>query len=351
MHPTILPSVVTASLALALLGGCAGARTSTATASPAHPASAVLPHADRVRLAEAFRLANALGDSVWPGWREAPFAVLLVTPEHEFLVRHPRPSADFVRAGYDSLLESEVLVRKRVFSPTLLATFPAVGGVPTVVIGQAERTGKSSTAWVLTVLHEHFHQLQYSRPDYYTGVAALNLARGDQTGMWMLDYPFPYDSGLVRERFTALGRALLAALEPSSAGGADHRLADFLDAREGLRASLSADDYRYLSFQLWQEGVARYTEYQLARLAADRYAPSGAFRALPDYTPFAEAADALLAEILAGTRQVQLGQAKRVALYPFGAATALLLDAVAPGWKRRYFERMFSMDEYFYRPG
>jgi hypothetical protein len=350
MRPIILPAAFAVSLGLALLGGCAAARPSAATASPARPSPAGLLHADRVRLAEAFRLAEVLGDDVWPRWREAPFAVLLVTADHEFLVRHPRPSADFTRAGYDSLLGSEVLVRKRSFSPTLLATFPAVGGLPTVVIGQAESTQKSSTAWVLTVLHEHFHQLQYSRPDYYTGVAALNLARGDQTGMWMLDYPFPYDSAVVQAHFAGLGRALFEALEGSSARQGGEHLAAFVHARERLRASLSADDYRYLSFQLWQEGVARYTEYQLARLAAERYAPSGAFRALPDYAPFAEAAETLRAEILTGTRDAQLGRARRVALYPLGAATALLLDAAAPGWKRQYFARMFSLDEYFNQP-
>jgi hypothetical protein len=345
------PATLAISLAVILLDGCASARRSGRTA-PGAPAasssSAVLAHVDRVRLAEAFRLADVIGDSVWSGWREAPFAVLLVTPEHEFLLRHPRPSADFARVGYDSLLGSEVLVRKRTFSPALLATFPAVGGVPTVVIGQAESTRKSSTEWVLTVLHEHFHQLQYSRPDYYTGVAALNLARGDETGMWMLNFPFPYDSAVVQERFNALASALLEALETSSAGrgGGTRYPADFLDARERLRASLSADDYRYLSFQLWQEGVARYTEYRLARLAAERYAPSDAFRALPDFTSFADAAEALRGEILAGLSDPRLGTARRVALYPVGAAMALLLDVVAPGWKRRYFERMFSLDAY-----
>ena len=158
---------------------------------------ASLPAADRVRLAEAFRLAAAVGDRVWPGWSEAPFAVLLVTPEREFLLCHSRPSADFSRVGYDSLLGTEVFVRPRVFPTTFLATVPAVGGVPTIVVGQPANTGQASTRWVLTVLHEHFHQLQYSRPGYDAGVAALGLARGDSTGMWMLNYAFPYESAAV----------------------------------------------------------------------------------------------------------------------------------------------------------
>lgn len=62
-----------------------------------------------------------------------PLAVLLVTPEHAFLVRHPLPSDDFEHVGYDSLLQSEVYVRDRVFSLSIVAATPAVGSVSTVV--------------------------------------------------------------------------------------------------------------------------------------------------------------------------------------------------------------------------
>jgi hypothetical protein len=65
----------------------------------------------------------------------------------------------------------------------------------------------------LTLLHEHLHQWQYSQPDYYAGVARLGLARGDTTGRWMLDYPFPYDSAPVRQAVHTLATALAGALE------------------------------------------------------------------------------------------------------------------------------------------
>src|SRR6478672_1487804 len=64
-----------------------------------------LTQTDRVRLREVFRLGDCIGDRVWPGWSKAPFAVLLVTPEYEFLLRHPKPSADFAKLGYDGLLK------------------------------------------------------------------------------------------------------------------------------------------------------------------------------------------------------------------------------------------------------
>lgn len=329
------------------LSGCATTHSGAIPTAEPQAGNIHPPPADRTRLAEAFRLAEAISDSVWPGWTRAPFAVLLVTPGREFLLRHPSPSADFVRVGYDSLLQTSVFVRPRVFSPALLATFPAVLGVPTIVIGPAELTGKHSTAWVLTILHEHFHQLQTSRPDYYAGVAALNLARGDETGMWMLNYPFPYDSAVVRARFAAFTRSLAAAVALRGSGESAAAMRTVIDARDHLRASLSAADYRYLAFQMWQEGVARYTELQVARLAAKHYVPTAAFQALPDYTEFSIEAAALEREIHAGLSNVQLERAKRVAFYPAGAATALLLDATVPGWKRDYFERAFSLDAQF----
>ena len=153
-------------------------------------AQAEVPRRDRVRLAEAMRLADKLGDEIWPGWRHTPMPVLLVTDSVEFLIGHSEPSADFAKLGYDSLLTREVRTRPRQFPPTLLATFPAVSGKPTIVIGSAERTGKSSTAWVLTLMHEHFHQWQSSRPDYYAGVARLDLAHGDTTGHGCWTTPF-----------------------------------------------------------------------------------------------------------------------------------------------------------------
>jgi hypothetical protein len=339
--------IFVAALAAALAAGCASASPGSAAREAPEAPSSEMSSGDRARLAEAFRLAASLGDRVWPGWSGAPFAVLLVTPDREYLLRHPRPSADFVRGGYDSLLGSDVFVRARVFSPTLLATFPAVGGVPTIVIGPASLTGKASTAWVLTVLHEHFHQLQTSRPDYFSRVEALNLSRGDRTGTWMLNYAFPYDSAPVQRRFASLARGLATSAAFRQRDDRATSSRDIIEAREQLRASLAPDDYRYLAFQMWQEGVARYTELQVARLAAAEYAPTASFRALSDFTPFAVEADSLERGIRAGLGVSELGRSKRVAFYSAGAATALLLDATVPDWKRSYFARGFSLDAQF----
>lgn len=303
---------------------------------------------DRVRLAEAFRMGKKLGDRIWKGWSKAPFAVLLVTPEHEFLVRHPLPSKDFTSIGYDPLLESEVYFRKRVFQPNFLATFPAVGGISTIVVGLPENTeAKTSTRWVVTLFHEHFHQLQDSQPNFYTEANALGLARGDQTGMWMLNFPFPYERAEVKEQFALMSRELANALHSRRKKDFRINLAAYLAARKRFQELLASDDYKYLSFQLWKEGVARYTEYRIAEEAAARYKPSKQFASLKDYTPFAVDARQTMQRIINDLEKMSLDKRQRTALYPFGAAEALLLDRINPKWQTRYFAEKFFLDKFF----
>jgi hypothetical protein len=305
---------------------------------------------DRVRMAEAFRLEAILSERVWPGWSKSPSAVLLVTPEYEFLVRHPRPSKDFTRLGYDSLLKSEVYFRSRVNDTRLLATFPAVGGISTVVIGQPENTdAKTSTRWVVTLLHEHFHQMQDSEPDFYARVSALGLARGDETGMWMLNFPFPYENGQVKEQFSVMSRALRRAFGSRAGKDFRARLSTYLAARKHFEELLVPDDYKYFSFQVWKEGVARYTEYRIASEAAARYTPTKEFASLKDFTPFAEDARRLRERIMTDLEEMSLDKRQRTAFYPFGAAEAMLLDRANPKWRKRYFAEKFFLDRYFTR--
>jgi hypothetical protein len=300
---------------------------------------------DRTRLVEAFRLADQLGDRIWLGWKKAPFAVLLVTPEHEFLIRHPQPSPDFQNLGFDRALKSSVLYRKRTMSPSFLATFPAIRGsmVSTIVVGQAENTSvKTSTPWVITLLHEHFHQLQDSQPNFYTDVNALNLTRGDQTGMWMLNYAFPYDRIEVQQQFAAMSEMLAAAVRAPKRERAT-RVRDYLAARLKFQQLVEPDDYKYLAFQFWKEGIARYTEYRLAQLAATNYRPTKQFRALPDYRPFADEAQTTHEGIFRQLQTQKLGESKREVVYSFGAAEGLLLDQIKPGWRRQYFVQKFDL--------
>lgn len=299
----------------------------TLAASPLEAQRPGLPDGERAGIAEAFRLAATYADSIWPGWGAVPFEILLVTAEHEFLVRPARVPQGFAQLGRDSLLDEDVWTRARVLSPQLLATFPAFGPPPTVVVGTAERTGKSPAQWVTALLHEHFHQLQMGDADYVVAAAALDLARGDTSGMWMLDYPFPYDSEPVRRAFDRLSVAVAGALAATDDDAFAARVARVPVALADFLGELSPADQRYFWFQVWQEGVSRYTEWRVAAAAGGDY-------------------EAAAREIRAGIErslaEPDLASQRRIAFYALGAGLALVLDQTDPSWRQRYRTHTFA---------
>jgi hypothetical protein len=319
---------------------------STVAPGAAAQAAPGISATDRIRVREAYRLAAQLGDRIWPNWHTAPFALLLVTPDFEYLVGHPNPSPDFTAIANDTLVGHPVLYRKRTLPVQMQATFPAVNGVNTVVIGPAELTAdKTSTRWVLTVLHEHFHQFVYSQPGYFDAVTKLGLAHGDQSGMWMLNYPFPYDSARVQLAFTAMTHALLDALAQTDRPALDAKSAVFRRAMTAFRQSAPAEAATYFDFQLWQEGVARYTEIAIGELAAKAYTPSSEFSALPDFKSYASVAADIRRTVLDNLGSMSLAKLKRVVVYSTGAADALLLDKVRPSWKNEFFTHRFRLPD------
>jgi hypothetical protein len=214
-------------------------------------------------------------------------------------------------------------------------------------VGQAENTSaKTSTPWAIILLHEHFHQLQDSQPGYYRDVNALNLSHGDQSGMWMLNYAFPYDNKEVQDQFATMSQLLSDAIGSPKTVRAE-KLRAYLEARQKFQQLLAPDDYKYFSFQFWKEGIARYTEYQLARLAAARYQPGKEFRALKDYQSFADVAKETRERTLRQLLTQKLGQSRREVVYSFGASEALLLDEVNPRWRKRYFTEKFDLSRFF----
>ena len=301
-----------------------------------------IPDIDRTRIAEVYRIGEKLQDKLWPGWSTAPFSMLFITDDHEFLIRHPKPNDEFTSIGFDKLLNSEVFVRPRKFQKNFLATFPAFGHGPVIVIGKAENTSdKTSTRWVFVALHEHFHQLQYSQPNYYTAVNGLDLHNGDTTGMWQINYPFPYKNAAVATKFRELTDKLLAAYQDGS------KLEEYLEARGEFASTLSVADYKYASFQLWQEGTARYTQFKMAELAARDMKPSMSFKGLADFTSFDDEKGRILKMTSDEMRTLDMATWERTVFYPFGAMEGLLLDRVNPKWRQRYFSDKFALEKFY----
>lgn len=285
-------------------------------------AAAPLDPAVPEALAAARATVSGPAHDLWQDWDRAPFGILVVQADTETLFCHQGLAADFAAGPADVATGCATAWRARTFPANLRAAFPAVDGQPTVVIGLPEATGLSLAEWQATVLHEHFHQWQTSRPGYYDRVEALDLQGDDQTGMWMLNHPFPYEDPAVVEAFARASLALAAAVEARGEPGFGDALSLYLETREALAATVDARDWRYFEFQLWQEGVGRWSEIEASALSSD---------------PAVRAAAAAQREaVLARLKAPDLAGRGRVAVYPFGAAEAMLLEACDPAWRKTY---------------
>lgn len=283
-------------------------------------AGAGLPPAVTEDIAHTRSIAKS-GDAIWPGFSSAPFFLLYVTPDAEFLLCDDRTPGGFSDVGQDAATGCSVKQGPSTWRrPALLAAMPVFGPGEVIVMGSPEATGLSRAGWRRTILHEHFHQWQGNLPDYYARTAALDLADGDESGMWMIQFPFPYSEPGVEAAHRAAADALLAALAAPKQDlpAATQR---YLARRAEFAAAAGARNWRYYDFQLWKEGVARWTEVEVARRAGGDWSAE---------------ADAYWADQMGLLRSGSLSELGRVSVYAYGAAEAALLERVDPDWRGCY---------------
>jgi len=272
-------------------------------------------------------LARRQGEALWPGFGTAPFGLLMLEPGGETLICHPVIPAGFAAPRRDAATGCERAIRPRGSLPDgLLAAMPIFGPPSTIVVGTPAATGTSLPRWRLSILHEHFHQWQDALPDLYARVAALDLAGGDESGMWMLNFPFPYARESTAAAHAAAARALAAALAARGTADFGARLEDYLRLRRAFAADAGERNWRYFEFQLWKEGVARWTEIGLGAAADD---------------PALRAEAALReGEVMTALDRPDLAREGRLAVYAMGAGEAMVMEACGPRWRAAYPQRL-----------
>lgn len=129
----------------------------------------------------------------------------------------------------------------------------------------------------VTIFHEFVHCAQWEEGELEIkqnlGVAQKAMAKQDY--MWEINYPFPYESN----EFSSTYSQFLEAL------AADDR-AKVLSCRKELKQILNQDDYEYMVWQEWKEGLARYLENQMKKrlgLDENRYGEEKPFHRISFY--------------------------------------------------------------------
>ena len=312
------------------------------------PQSPQLSRPDAVLLAEAYHLWHTLGEKVWAGWTRVSVPFIYVTNDYEYAVGFPKTIEGYTPLGQDAVLGKSIQARKHVFGTHTAASFP-YEGVPTIIIGTPAALEKSPAAWVLTASHEMFHVLQDSRGGIQK-VAQLKIGSDTDPG-WQLNFPFPYKDADVMRLIHLQGYPLYLAATDSDEGGVKYDAGTAADAVRVYRIFLkqqSPDNkfYDYSRFQEWQEGIAFYTEYRMAELAASGdYQPTEAFRQLPDYKSYRQVWDEDYKNRTFLVKHAGRAAQSRTAFYHLGLGKGLLLDKLMPDWKSRYFAPGVWLDD------
>jgi hypothetical protein len=186
-------------------------------------------------------LAASQGEHLWPGFGTAPFGFLILEKDREVLICRPSAPPAFKADGVDPATGCPRFIGPRGKLPeAMLAAMPLFGPPSTIVMGPSPTDEERLPRWRSTVLHEHMHQWQSELPGYYDRTKALDLADGDESGMWMLEFPFPYADPAVAASYSHAAAKLVAAVEARGTPAFNGRLAEYLSAR-GKFATAAGD--------------------------------------------------------------------------------------------------------------
>lgn len=331
---------------------------------------------EKARLAEAIHLRQSLGDAVWPGWAALDIPLVVYNEAYAFLLNYPSPPAGWVKVPQDEArggpweevpddtFEGQPYYRQRLPDPDItpenftvliggrwVATMqtkeymeiafyngfreelpPAVSAIFPYRLAWGQLMGETD-AYIGALAHEAFHAFQGN-------LAPLRLAEAEAANRSEAHYPWD-DPGL-SEGWRSELALLVQAVRAQSNEEAAELARQFLAARDERRATagLDPDLVSYERQREWLEGLAKYAELSIGRLAA----------ATPDYTPLPAAATDPDFRAYATREQFwsrQIDEVRRTAgregesrFYYSGLAQAVLLDSLLPDWK----ERVFSPD-------
>ena len=158
----------------------------------------------------------------------------------------------------------------------------------------------------------------------------------------MTNQTFPYDAPEVNAQYDLYRNALHNAVKHRDSPGFRQKYKLYIKNRNAFTNALSAEEYKYFSFMIWMEGVARYTEFMFMECLAG-YDPSAEFKRLRDFTSFESQLEKERLKEAAFLEELQLKQGRQTCWYTIGYAEGLILDKVSKGWKRQYWLDKFNI--------
>lgn len=288
----------------------------------------------RVMIRDTREIVRRSGDEIWPDYSDITLPVQLVEPTREVLFCGQR-AAGFKAVDVDRVSGCGLQVRKREL-PIDVAAASDLDNQQVIQIGLPSALGMSRSEWIVTLLHETFHQYQASLRGYNEAVSTVAQSLGQRGTDWILNYQFPYTDPTVVDAFADMNHCALVFLANRDPKHVARLVADYVRARHRAREAAGETAWQYYEFQVGQEGVARWTELKMARIAGHR--DSRIAEVVADRW-------AGLSTSLRAISEQGINIWKRGSFYVFGAVEAEMLDQITPAWRHIYVRRPFTLGE------
>ena len=326
-----------------------------------------LSELEKAQLSEVLHLRTGLGDAVWPGWSQADIPLIVYNEQYAFLVDYPNPPDGWMKVpGLEprggpweevpgDVFEGHPYYRTLITDPqktpegfTVLvgdrwvATFqtreygqvefyrgfrqnlpPFISNLIPVRLVWALLMGKTES-YIAALEHESFHA--------YEGILAVDKLNASET-MYSVEENYPYDD--MEEPWKQEMNVLVQAAQADTDTEAIDLARQFLQMRTSRQAGLSTEQVDLEHLREWEEGLAKYAELEITRLAGskDGYRPIEGISQDKDFHNY-KGQQQFWSEQLKEAKNTQ-GRSGGTRFYYSGNALAVLLDRLLPGWKPR----------------
>lgn len=339
----------------------------------------VLSMADKVRLAETRHLLREAGEKVWPGWGQAEVPMIAYNEEYAFLVGYPNPPegwlkvpAGIQRGGIWDPVPGDTFMGERYYRQRLSDVTPEAF---TAMVGERWVCSMPTFDWMQISLMQNIRadlpsflqpvfpyrlfirQLVSGDEQYislnahecfhaYQGILAAGKLATAENANIQLESQYSWADETLQAHWQTELALLADALQTTDPTQTLELARRFLEVRAARRASagLSPELIAYEQKREWLEGLARYAELEIWRLAsANGYLPIPETGDLPRFDGY-RGFERRWANELAQIRMMADDEGDG-RFYYSGMAQAYLLDRLSPNWKTTAFNDNIWLDD------
>lgn len=339
-----------------------------------------LSNLEQARVAEATHLRRSLGNEVWPGWSDVEIPIIVYNEEYAFLLGVADPPAGWIRMpqaqarggaweivpGDD--FDGQPYFRQHLTEGVTPENFTVMVGTKWVATMQTKEYAEiafydgfreqlppglnrvfpyrlawrlvmgSSDTYIGAIEHEAFHAFQGN-------VAPDRLASAETATRSEARYPF--DDAAHGKAWAREVKLLVEAARSKPSAESIDLVREFLANRDERRAAqnLARELVTYEREREWLEGLAKYAEVTLGRVAGESagYTPVPDVSIDPGFDRYETRERYWSGQVSEAKRTA--GRKGEIRFYYTGMVQAILLDRLSDGWKGRAFEPGLALED------